>query len=303
MRTPPQVYRNAEAAHVKGFYAQARLRARTRTGAHSIELERGIRAGTSMFRASSQGVFRAHWARGPFSPPLVHCDASMPVEPTQPLEEALPDAAAAGMFMFENCSGEEARAAATKAIPTAAAAGMFVSCAGSEATAIVASEIKQPTKKPRVEAPPAFIDEASQVLAAEAGTQPSPTPRAQADVGGTSSDKKAKWSLEAPPIIDPQRQMPANFEQSAMAAYLRVPSLALPRAASKGRFNYTLKDKSGATMEVQLANKIFRVLKLKGGKPNEGVKTFPWYAYESLDEAFEAACKHAEFDFEGMPAP
>ena len=59
----------------------------------------------------------------------------------------------------------------------------------------------------------------------------------------------------------------------------------------KGKYNFTIKDKTGAAFEIQLSNKLFRVQRLTGGQswscPTNGSPNVKWSLYENLDACFD----------------
>jgi hypothetical protein len=76
---------------------------------------------------------------------------------------------------------------------------------------------------------------------------------------------------------------------------LRIPARGMPQGHCKGKFNYTIKSSCGCTIEVQLANTMFRAIRGVGGQvwniPTQGSPAVQWARFETLDLALDEAFK------------
>ena len=76
-----------------------------------------------------------------------------------------------------------------------------------------------------------------------------------------------------------------------------MPTRLLPQTPGKGKLNYTLKAVGGGgTIEVQLLNCLFRVIKCVGGKAWEGPASpaVSWAAHSNIDEAWDKVADMAK---------
>jgi hypothetical protein len=146
-----------------------------------------------------------------------------------------------------------------------------------------------PSKKARVlhnEAPD-FVNGVVASLQA-ASTNPLATPKAQLSQPRPAAEK---YEVEKQVIPDETRSIPANFDETIHASYMRLPERALPQGGCQGKFNYSIKDTTGALIEVQLKNRIFRVIRTTGGQMwNQflnGSANVPWRNHDSIEQSFD----------------
>eukprot|EP00969_Alexandrium_andersonii_P232410 10261658-Alexandrium_andersonii.AAC.1 len=90
--------------------------------------------------------------------------------------------------------------------------------------------------------------------------------------------------------------MPTNFDESVFDTFLRVPTEALPRGVTTGRFNYTVtpSPSSKCRIEVHLSDKRFHVKAESDGKRPEipGVK---WAVAGNIEQAWQVAKSKAKW--------
>jgi hypothetical protein len=94
-----------------------------------------------------------------------------------------------------------------------------------------------------------------------------------------------------------QRDLPENFEPAFRQSFQMLPEHCLPDGGCTGRSNFTKKDASGRTIEVQLENKCFYVkaygpkkpYKTKAAKPDKSPHV-SWATHGSVAAAWDAAC-------------
>ena len=151
-------------------------------------------------------------------------------------------------------------------------------------------------KKPRImhlERPSFAATVAAEVAKPEAEL-PLATPKAQ---GAKPPAENISWDVEAQPMPDLARTIPEIFPPDVHGIYMRLPERCLPQKPGKGKYNYTIKDSTGATIEVQLSNKLFRVQRTRGGQawscPDQGSPNCKWASFESLDLAFDQCMEWA----------
>ena len=128
-------------------------------------------------------------------------------------------------------------------------------------------------------------------------TQPVATPPLQAQAAAEHNEaaKTKAWSLDCLAIPDPERTVPENFDQKVHAAYMRLPEICIPRAGTKfrGRLSYSISDATKATIQVQLDNKAFWLVKKQGGtnwdRDSDGSASVAWSSSATIQEAWEIA--------------
>lgn len=87
--------------------------------------------------------------------------------------------------------------------------------------------------------------------------------------------------------MDASRQVPENFCEKVHSAYRMVPAEALPQGACKGKLNYTIRNNTGARVEVQLGNQIFFLKAAAGGHPIDAKPTVCWQKYETVQQCWD----------------
>ena len=159
----------------------------------------------------------------------------------------------------------------------------------------LAHGVRPQRKKPRLNAcppEPAFIGEALSAVATGPSTLIA-TPHLQTDV---EMKKLQHTKIMELPVPDATRVLPPNFDQKICGVYMRLPTRLLPQTPGKGKLNYTLKAVGGGgTIEVQLLNRLFRVIKCVGGKAWEGPASpaVSWAAHSNIDEAWDKVAEMA----------
>ncbi len=153
-----------------------------------------------------------------------------------------------------------------------------------------------PVKKARVmhDDPPEFMQEVVDSLST-ASAGPIATPKAQ-----QSQPKPAaaeKYDVEKQLVPDMSRAIPANFDETVHPCFMRLPAQSLPQSACQGKFNYSIKDTTGVLIEVQLKNRIFRVIRCKEGlmwnQFLHGSPNVAWRSHDSIEAAFDKAIEMA----------
>jgi hypothetical protein len=93
------------------------------------------------------------------------------------------------------------------------------------------------------------------------------------------------------------RDLPPNFDPALKDSFRMLPEHCLPDGPCTGRSNFTKKDASGRTIEVQLGAKCFYVkaygpkqpYKTKSTKPDKSPHV-SWAAHGSVQAAWDTAC-------------
>lgn len=276
----------------RGKQLVQRMRSATRRSSNSREPELAEVKGMMMFhlrgRQSSEGLPTAMPLANEIVDPIPAEVGDVPL----PLTDASSSAPSAGVLMDDefDCSmrdlfgddgkGDEEEDGCDTAPLTAKPSEVIVATATGEPA----------EKKARIVHldKPGFVDEVAGGLALAAPEVPLATPKAQQPV---KAAPEPKWDVEAAEIPDPERTMPSNFPPDVHAAFMRLPERALPQGMCKGKYNFTIKDKTGAAFEIQLSNKLFRVQRMTGGQswscPTNGSPNVKWSLYENLDACFD----------------
>jgi len=123
------------------------------------------------------------------------------------------------------------------------------------------------------------------------------------DQQGDFAVADVEWDVLREPVVDENRRLPVNFDESHLDLFVRLPEEAVPQAPSAGKHNYTLKTVNMSTVEVKLKEKMFEIKALGSRDKILGQRNFRFRQYRSIRAAWEARLDAVFFPNGVVPQP